>query len=289
MDDWLADFIAQERLPADFVALADDLWRPIAEETATAARAHGRGFVLGICGSQGSGKSTACAVLQRLLEARGLKTAVVSLDDLYLTHEARQGLAREIHPLLATRGVPGTHDVDLGLRTLDGLARSGETALPRFDKARDTRAPETDWPRVQGPADVILFEGWCVGARPQETAALAEPVNGLERDSDPDGLWRRYVNERLAGSYQALFARIGRLLLLAAPGFEAVLGWRQEQEDKLRERLAREGGGGRAMTAAEVETFVQHYERLTRHILSEMPARADRVVRLDAARRPLGH
>ncbi|MDB5433359.1 MAG: hypothetical protein JWP35_4475 [Caulobacter sp.] len=281
MADWLSKMIARERLPAAFAGQVQALWAPIAEAIARAAEGQGPGFVAGVCGSQASGKSTACMAIAGLLEGRGLKVARLSLDDLYLTRAERQVLAAHVHPLLATRGPPGTHDVDLGLKILDGLARSGTTLLPRFDKARDDRGePEA----FEGPADIVLFEGWCVGARAQLPHALETPVNELERLEDPDGVWRRYANDALHGAYQDLFARIGWLLLLAAPDFEAVAAWRMEQEAKLAERLAREGAPGRAMTDAEVTRFIAHYERLTRHILAELPPRADRVLRLDHSR-----
>jgi D-glycerate 3-kinase len=169
---------------------------------------------------------------------------------------------------------------------LDGLAGEGETALPRFDKAMDDRAPVEAWPVVAGPVDVVLFEGWCVGARsqPAQAQALAAPLNALERERDPDGAWRAHVNAALAGPYRALFARLDLLVLFTAPDFETVLTWRREQEAKLRNRLAATGQGG-AMTNDEIAVFVQHYERLTRHIAREMPARADVVVALDKDRR----
>jgi D-glycerate 3-kinase len=122
-----------------------------------------------------------------------------------------------------------------------------------------------------------------VGARPQPQAELIAPVNELERDEDADGTWRRYANEALAGPYARLFGRIGLLVMIEVPGFDAVLGWRVEQERKLRARIAGIEGR-RAMSDAEVARFVAHYERLTRHILAEMPARADILVRLDAER-----
>ena len=283
--DWLAAFIAEERLPAAFADAVANVWAPVAERIALAASARGPGFVVGVCGAQGGGKSTAVAVLARLLAARGLSAAILSIDDLYLTREERLALAARVHPLFATRGPPGTHDVGLAHRLFDALARPGEVALPRFDKAADTRKPETEWERTAAPVDVILFEGWCVGARPEAAEALARPVNALERDRDPDGAWRAYANAQLDGPYRALFARIDRLILIAAPGFEAVLAWRREQERKLALRLAREGRDpGLAMDDAAVETFIAHYERITRHILREMPARADEVIRLDAER-----
>lgn len=288
MDAWLSAFVAAEGLPPAFAHTVRAVCDPLADRIALASAARGRppGFVVGLCGTQASGKSTLVAVLRRTLEDRGLRVASFSLDDLYLTRAERAALARRVHPLFAVRGAPGTHDTGLGERVLEALGRSGEVALPSFDKGADDRRPEGAWPRVQAPVEVILFEGWCVGARPEDPEALAAPVNALERDEDPRGLWRAHANEALAGPYQRLFERVDMLVLLQAPSFEVVLAWRQEQEAKLRARLAAAGEGrGRAMTDAQVVRFIAHYERLTRHILAEMPGRAEVVVRLDAERR----
>ena len=240
---------------------------------------------MGLSGAQGSGKSTLAAELQRLLQRRGLSCVALSLDDFYLTHEQRSTLARRVHPLLQTRGVPGTHDVALALEVLGALQRSGEVALPSFDKARDDRRPLAEWRRLHAPLKIVLFEGWCLGAPPQLEAELAQPINALERDEDADGEWRRGVNVALAGEYQSLFARLDELVFLAAPDFEVVQRWRLEQENELR-RLAAEQGGDRSrmMDDAALVRFVSHYERLTRHMLECMPARANTVLRLDSAR-----
>lgn len=240
-----------------------------------------RPFVLGLCGAQGSGKSTLSADLAQRLNARGIRTAILSLDDLYLSHDRRAEMARVVHPLFATRGAPGTHDVERGLALLEAVKAGRGVTLPQFDKSTDDPAPEAEWARFDGPLDVLIFEGWCIGARPQDEAALAEPVNALEGERDPDGVWRHHVNAALAGPYAELFARIDRLLLLAAPGFEVVERWRLQQEHALR---AQAPDGARVMSDAEVATFIQHYERLTRHLLFDMPAYADRVLRLDADR-----
>jgi D-glycerate 3-kinase len=244
-----------------------------------------RPLVVGICGAQGSGKSTLARHLGEELEDAGRRVAILSLDDLYLPRNARQNLADTVHPMFATRGVPGTHDVNLGLRVLDALRAGQPVHLPRFDKGADNPLPENDWPLVEA-ADVILFEGWCVGARPQAPADLVQPINDLEIDRDPDGIWRRAVNDALAGPYQDLFGRLDRLILLAAPDFHTVQDWRTQQEHGLRERLKREGKvGTRVMSDAEIAVFIRFYERLTRHILKEMPPRADLTLWLDAGRR----
>lgn len=282
-DAWLSDFLAAERLPENYRAVVETVAVPLVE--AIVARLEPGGIVVGVCGPQASGKSTLTAVVRKLLEARGLRAAALSIDDLYLTRAQRQKLGREVHPLLATRGVPGTHDAALGLTLLRDLRLPLTVALPAFDKAQDERVAG---PSFTGPADVVLLEGWCVGARPQPPADLAAPVNALERTADPDGVWRAHVNRALAGPYQVLFGALDLLVLLQAPGFEVVEAWRIEQERKLRERLAREGGdASRVMSDEQMRAFIAHYERLTRWILAEMPSRADIVVRLDARRTPI--
>jgi len=241
-----------------------------------------RPFVLGICGAQGSGKTTLARHIVRSCEAEGIAAATLSLDDLYLTRKQREELAVSVHPLLRTRGVPGTHDTELGLRLLASMERGEAVVLPRFDKAADDRLPESAWNVVPAGCELLVLEGWCVGARPQEAVELSVPINALERREDPDGAWRRHVNDALAGDYQRLFARIDCLVLLAAPGFEAVFDWRMQQEAELRNRSAPDAPG--LMNADGIARFIQHYERLTRHILAEMPARADITVRLDMGR-----
>jgi len=276
----IADFMRREQLGSGFADTVERVYRPLAARIG--ALAAGRpGLVVGICGSQGSGKSTGAALLQILLDEARFKTAVLSIDDLYLPKEDRKKLAEDVDPLLATRGPPGTHDVALGQRLLDELPGPQVTAIPRFDKARDTRADPDEWDHFEGPADIILFEGWCVGARPEPPAALVRPINDLERIFDPNGRWRRYVNNALAGPYQNLFARLSFQILLQAPSFEVVARWRKEQEAKLRARVGDSTG---VMTDAQIDRFVQYYERLTRFILAEMPSRADAVVALDANR-----
>lgn len=232
-----------------------------------------RPLILGICGAQGSGKSTLADGLAARLNARDISAACLSIDDLYLTKAARSQLAQDVHPLLRTRGVPGTHDVALGMAVLDDLHAGQPARLPRFDKACDDRLPKDQWTAIPAGLQVLLFEGWCVGARAQPEAALAEPVNTLERDEDKDARWRTYVNQALANDYQPLFDRIDSLVLLAAPGFEIVQRWRGQQEDSLRRRSP--PGASGVMTKAQIARFIQHYERLTRYILVEMPKRAD--------------
>jgi len=172
---------------------------------------------------------------------------------------------------LATRGVPGTHDLGLISTCFSQvLDESGPVLVPIFDKARDDRAPASDWKRIEAPVDVLIFEGWCLGARPQSAEVLARPVNALEAAEDPDGRWRQSVNEALAGAYAVLWGRLDRLLLLQAPSWDVVAGWRAQAETR--------------MNAAELARFMQHYERISRAMI-ETPPPADWVVRLDATRR----
>jgi len=273
--DDIAAFMAANGLPPSAQSAVEQIHAPLADWIAAQQAGLGRTLLVGLCGAQGSGKSTAAMVIRHLLEAKGLSVAALSLDDLYLTRAERLALAERVHPLLATRGPPGTHDIALGEAVIASLSRPGSTAIPSFDKASDDRRPREAWPLFDGPADIILFEGWCVGAVPEPSDALDEAINALERDEDQDRVWRRYVNDALA-AYQPLFARLDRLILLKAPQFPVVERWRGEQEAKA--RAARTGP--RVMSEAEVARFIQHYERLTRAILAEMPARADALAEL---------
>lgn len=237
-------------------------------------------LVVGICGAQGSGKSTLAAHLAQRLGASGRRVAALSLDDLYKTRAERLAMARTVHPLFATRGVPGTHDIALGLDTLAALGRGEASPLPRFDKGADDRVPRESWPLAPADTQVLLLEGWCLGAVPQTD--LSAPVNALEAEEDPQAIWRSHVNTALAGAYQHLFARIDLLVLLAAPGWDVVAKWREQQEAELRAK-----GGGAVMSPGQVTRFIQHYERLTRWILEDMPLRADLTVRLGPDREVL--
>lgn len=226
------------------------------------------------------------ARLARELEHEGCPAAVLSLDDFYLRRSERVRLAREVHPLLATRGVPGTHDVGLLLGCLTRLIgmRSGKPiVVPVFDKTCDDRAPEADWRQVDGPVEVVIVEGWCIGAGAQPQSDLVLAVNNLEREEDPDERWRRYVNDRLSGEYRELFARLDLRVFLRAPSFEIIHHWRAEQEAGLQRMRA---GSRPPMDEVALHRFISHYERLTRWMHEDEPA--DLVVDLDANRVPLG-
>ena len=242
----------------------------------------GRPVVVGLCGAQGSGKSTMSARLARRLDAAGSPSAVLSLDDFYLTRAERATLGRTVHPLLETRGVPGTHDLALARSTIASLAgQQAMVAAPRFDKALDDRAAPATWQTYQAPVSVVILEGWCVGARPIPDEDLLQPINALERDEDADGTWRRHVNAALQDDYRTLFNLLDLRVLLRAPDFACVHGWRLEQEMGL---ARMDSQSMPVMDAPAVARFIAHYERLTRWIIADEPA--DLVIEIGPDRTP---
>jgi D-glycerate 3-kinase len=214
----------------------------------------------------------------------------LSIDDFYLTRSERQYMADHVHPLFITRGVPGTHDVVLAIKVLKSLGSANQdslTPLPTFDKALDDRLPEKKWPIFQGRPDIILFEGWCVGARPEPDQHLTKPINVLEAEEDADGVWRRHVNQALGGQCAQMFGLLDALLLLKIPAFKVVYAQRLEQEQQLAqahqegqvETVARQ-----TMSARELQRFIMHFQRLTEYMLDEIPGRADLILEMDEHR-----
>lgn len=275
------NFIARHLLPDSFRQLISEHYAPLAAWLAQRCR-RGATSLCGIAGAQGTGKSTLADFIRVALTAETRRrVAVLSLDDFYLTRAARRRLGRDVHPLLLTRGVPGTHDIALlsdCLSRLRGLPEGRTMRLPRFDKALDERANAAAWPVATGPVDLIILEGWCVGSPPQDPAALATPINELERRSDAGGEWRRYVNRQLADPYAKLFAQLDTLIFLRAPNFAAVRRWRLEQEEKL--ATAAPGKGSAVMDADQVSEFIRYFERITRYNLEVLPSIADAVFEL---------
>ena len=282
MSTGINNLIVNERLPDDYRAVVEQHWRPLADRIGDMWFDEQRPVLIGINGAQGSGKTTLCRFLETLLIEHNLRTVTLSLDDLYLTRAERLTFAAREHPLFATRGVPGTHDVALGEAILDDLLQGRTAALPRFDKSIDDRAPVRRI--VEPPIDVVLLEGWCVGAAPQPAEALVEPVNALEREEDPDGFWRGEVNRRLATDYAALFARVDLLVMLEITDLASVRINRLLQEHKL---AASNPEGTAIMDEAALDRFLMHYERLTRWMLEELPSRADVVIRIGPDQRPV--
>ena len=291
-------FLTRNKLPESYLLSAEKWFSPLLEEYQNPSK---KPLIIGINGSQGSGKSTLADYLCTVLNERyDLRCVSLSLDDFYLTKLGRQQLAIEVHPLLETRGVPGTHDIPLALKTLAQLVDgSVQTLIPRFDKSRDDRMPMEQCDSISGQVDIIILEGWCVGAKPQTADQLVEPLNSLEAEQDTDGVWRNTVNQALAGEYQALFAQLDQLIMLQAPSFESVFNWRLEQEEKMRARIGALNSGASAteasangakesangiMTASQIAEFIAHYQRITEQSLREIPLRADHLLQLGSQR-----
>ncbi|MBW4936078.1 hypothetical protein [Marinobacter sp. F4206] len=280
--------IKQEALPGKYARTVEQTILPLVDQIVALRSQSAGAVVVGIHGAQGTGKSTLTLFLKEILSThRGCPTASFSLDDIYLTRAERRELADAVHPLFITRGVPGTHDIELGRQIIEKLRSAGandQTPIPAFDKSIDDRVPRQDWPVFTGPASVILLEGWCLDARAEPDEALDRPMNSLEAEEDPRGIWRKHVNDCLKGAYRQLFDQLDTLVMLKAPSMESVLEWRTLQEHKLAEKSRSapkkgepDGGaqGLRIMSDDEVHRFIMHYERVTRACLKEMPERAD--------------
>ena len=284
LNETIAVFLDRHQLPESFVRTATEFYEPLClwVEQRLADRQGSVPFVLGINGAQGTGKSTlADFIYEYLAVAHDRITVVLSIDDLYLTRAQRQSLARDVHPLLGTRSVPGTHDVELGLSIIGSLKKleRGQTLLvPRFDKSTDDRFAESEWPQANGPVDLIILEGWCVGSESVPDDELLLPINDLETSEDPSGIWRNYVNRQLQDVYPQLFESLDALVFMSAPDFDCVLRWRTEQEEKL--AASTSAGETRVMTKSQIKRFIQQCERITRQNLKSLATSANVLLEL---------
>ncbi|PKH88876.1 kinase [Colwellia sp. Bg11-28] len=281
----LSDFIKQHKLPEEFRLTVEEHYKPLADRIVRLFNKKSNAYFVGINGCQGSGKSTLTDfIAEYLIVQYQLNVVVMSLDDFYLSSTKRNQLADDIHPLLSTRGVPGTHDITALNRVLNQLSehRTG-FSIPKFNKAIDEPCPQSHWISVEKPVDIILLEGWCWGVTSQTDEQLQTPINDLELQHDADGEWRSYVNQQLKTGYEPLYKKMDFWLALQAPTFDCVYQWRLEQEQKLQ---AKNIGlsHSKVMSPAEVLNFTQYFQRLTVHGSTTLSNSADAVFHLDNTR-----
>jgi len=280
----LTTFITEHDLPPAYLAKAEKWFVPMVATLALEQSHAAHPLIIGINGAQGSGKTTLAALMVRLFAQQQLHAVALSLDDFYYTRDERMTLAKAIHPLLQTRGVPGTHDVALAVEVLKTLQyQQHNVSVPRFNKTLDDRYPEAKWDKVSA-VDVVIIEGWCLGAQAQPESELETAINQLERDHDEDGQWRRYVNEQLEIQYPALFNLIDRWVMLKAPDFDCVFDWRLQHEKSLRQQQANLASPHHLMSDVDLAFFVEHFQRITEQMLRDLPNRMDYLFELDSNR-----
>lgn len=294
-DTMLSNFITKHKLDKGFIETAEQWYMPLAEKLKTQQKGAAKTYYVGISGCQGSGKSTLAQFIKSYLQNfYQLNVVVLSLDDFYLSQSQRLAMSVQIHPLFATRGVPGTHDMSLAKQILVDLAvKDKQITLPRFNKATDNPHPQEEWPIITTPVDMVIFEGWCWGVPAQSKDLLLNPVNELEKQRDELAVWRNYANQKLANDYQPLYQLMDYWLMFKAPSFEDVYAWRLEQEQKLRlvhtetgvTRGTPEKDTSGLMNSEQIQDFIQYHQRLTEYALLELPANCNTVFELDSKRK----
>ena len=236
--------------------------------------------VIGLTGGQGSGKSTISKILKILLkESFNLETVIFSIDDFYKTLKERKKMSKNISPLFLTRGVPGTHDTQMLLRSIESLKNSKfkKILIPKFNKGFDDRTSKDKWLKVNKKPNIVIFEGWCVGAEPQKKKDLLVAINTLEKHADKKKIWRNRVNQELKKNYKKIFKLLDKIIFLKVPSFKHVFKWRLLQEKKLRITSK----GKKTMSDNQIKNFIMFYERLTKHMLKTLAYKADSVIKID--------
>ena len=228
-------------------------------------------LIIGLAGGQGSGKTTISSILALILQKYfKLNVFKFSIDDFYKTRKDRKLLSKNKHPLLMTRGVPGTHDIDLMLKFFKKVKSKNfkNLAIPKFNKAIDDRYKKGFWYKVKSKPDVIIFEGWCVGAKAQKVSQLKKPINSLEKFHDQNTKWRSHVNNQLKTKYKTLFKQLDVLLYLKAKNFNLLRQWRLKQERKLWLQTKNKKNS-KIMSSGDVINFMQTYQRITQQMFKD--------------------
>ena len=240
----------------------------------------GRTLILGLSGSQGSGKTTVTGILQIILKKFFKKNIyIISIDDFYKTLRDRNRMSQQKHSLFKTRGVPGTHDINLIKNFFISAKRKKfkKIKLPKFNKSIDDRSKKNYWHNINKRPEIIILEGWCVGAKPQIISSLRKPVNILERHEDKDLIWRKYANEKLKKEYKEVFAMIDYFIFMKVPNFKIVFKWRLLQESKLRKKLHYKK---KIMTYSAIKRFIMFYQRITLQMMKDLSKSASIVLLL---------
>ena len=236
--------------------------------------------IIGLSGGQGTGKSTITSILKFIFKKKyNLDLCVFSIDDFYKTKSQRIKMSKTIHPLFRTRGVPGTHDVKLLTNVIQKLKKKNFKAVlvPKFDKSKDDRFKKTKWQKIKTAPQIIILEGWCVGATQQKKSELIKPTNKIEKELDNKLIWRNKVNNLLKYEYKRLFKKIDKLVYLKAPDFNHIFKWRLVQEQKL--KLTSKSK--RTMSKTQVKEFIMFYERITKHMMKNYSKISDLTIFLD--------
>jgi len=194
-------------------------------------------------------------------------------------------MSKTVHPLFLTRGVPGTHDVSLINKTFKNLKKKifKPVLIPKFDKSTDDRSKKDQWIKIRKPPSIIIFEGWCIGARHQKENLLKKPLNMIEQKHDTDIKWRKKVNNQLKKPYKKLFNKIDKLVYLKAPSFNRIFQWRLHQEQKL--KLTSKSK--KTMSKSKIKEFIMFYERITRHMMKDFSKISDLTIFLDKKHRSI--
>ena len=240
-------------------------------------------FIVGLGGGQGTGKTTIASIISIVLKKYfKLNVFKISIDDFYKTKKERILLSKKVHPSLITRGVPGTHDVSSMFSFFKRVKSKNFRALklPKFNKAIDDRYNKKLWHSIKKKPDIIIFEGWCVGARAEKNNSLKKAINSLERNSDKKLIWRKFVNQQLKLKYKKLYTQLDCLLFLKANNFRLLQQWRLKQEKKLWLKNKR-SRNNKIMNKKDVIKFMQTYQRITQNMLKHAPKYSSMILNLN--------
>ena len=141
----------------------------------------------------------------------------------------------------------------------------------------DDRFKKNYWHTIDEKPEIVLLEGWCVGAKAEPNSSLKRPINVLEKYEDPYLVWRNFVNEKLKKEYKKVFSMIDHYIYMKVPSFKMVFEWRLLQENKLKKRSTYKK---ETMSYNGIKRFIMFYQRITLQMLKDLSKSASIVMLL---------
>lgn len=207
----------------------------------------GRRWLIGLSAPPGCGKTSLGHWIQAVARQLEWPVYVLSLDDFYWPGKILEQSIAD-NPWNVPRALPGSHDLELLVNTIDRWRQEGILTAPCFSKhLRSGHGDRSGW-QTANPR-VLMIEGWFLGCCPWDQRCMEEKPEGIQL-TDRERAYRQIVQLAMV-PYQTAWHRLDRLWQLKAIDHKAVEVWKCQQELSMQSRT------GNSLTPVELNRMIR--------------------------------